>query len=208
MTYRAEVETVDLVVSALGRLAPPGDPFDVAEELVPDRPGLYAIFVDSGYGRRTLGLEEDDRVGPIYVGKAEKSLRSRDLRTHFETGRTGSSTVRRSLAALLREPLDLRAVPRNPEAPGYFSNFSLDAASDARLTDWMRGRLSLATWANPSSLPLRPVEIAILHELQPPLNLTDVLRPWPALKAARRAMAEEAAQFAAGVRPVELGKLQ
>ena len=195
VSYGAMVETMDLVVSAVGRLAPPGDPIDVAEDLVPNWPGLYAIFVDSGWGRRSLGLEMNDDVGPIYVGKAEKSLRSRDLRTHFETGHTGSSTVRRSLAALLRESLDLHAVPRNQDAPAYFANYSLEPASDARLTEWMRGRLTLATWANPTSLPLRPVEIAVLRTLRPPLNLTDVPKPWPHLKAARSIMAREAKEW-------------
>ncbi|MGW3547006.1 GIY-YIG nuclease family protein [Janibacter hoylei] len=54
---------------------------------------------------------------PLYIGKAERSLVSRDLQTHFTSGKTGQSSLRRSLAALLRVELDLTAQPRNPSRP-------------------------------------------------------------------------------------------
>jgi hypothetical protein len=69
-------------------------------------PGLYAIYGGQDIWLQLgLGDPPDDR--PLYVGKAEESLVSRDLKTHFGSGRTGSSTVRRSFAALLRGTLDL-----------------------------------------------------------------------------------------------------
>lgn len=43
------------------------------------------------------------RDGLLYVGKAERRLRGRDLWTLFNTGRTGRSTLRRTLAALLAD---------------------------------------------------------------------------------------------------------
>ena len=73
-----------------------------------------------------LGTPPDSR--PLYVGKAEDSLVARDLRQHFTDGRTGSSTLRRSIAALLHDSMGLRGIPRNPQKPGYFSNYGLSPA--------------------------------------------------------------------------------
>jgi GIY-YIG catalytic domain-containing protein len=91
----------------------------------PDKPGLFAVFGPS-HTWTQLGLNRGSGDPPLYVGKAEDSLVQRDLGTHFSTGKTGSSTLRRSLAALLRDALDLRAVPHDPEKPGYFANFGLE----------------------------------------------------------------------------------
>lgn len=99
----------------------------------------------------------------MYVGKAEESLASRDLKTHFATGKTGQSTVRRTFAALLREPLRLRAVPRNLANPDGRASCAVDADGDARLTTWMHQHLSLSFWAKPDGAALRPVEVAVLR---------------------------------------------
>ena len=103
---------------------------------VPPKPGLYAVYADPETWQE-LNLEIREGC-PLYVGKAEQSLQSRDIRTHFATGRTGSSTVRRSFAALLRDPLRLRGVPRNMARPERPANFGLAAEGDERLTAWMR----------------------------------------------------------------------
>ena len=83
-------------------------PLRRAADSVPDRPGLYAIYGDAQTWSE-LGLGEPPDMHPLYVGKAEASLVTRDLRTHFSDGPTGQSTVRRSFAALLREELSLEA---------------------------------------------------------------------------------------------------
>lgn len=171
-----------------------------AESVVPARSGLYAIY---GVGKTwvELGLGEPPDGRPLYVGKAEDSLVTRDLKTHFGDGRTGQSTVRRSFAALLRETLGLRGVPRNTAKPGYYSNFGLSPAHDAALTRWMRERVLLAVWPRPANcaFSLGEIEAALLVELQPPLNLQGVVTPWTAqVKAARAAMAAEARTWTSG----------
>lgn len=168
--------------------------FTVPEALkvVPDRPGLYAVYgADDGW--RQLGLEPDER--PLYVGKAEDSLVNRDLRTHFATGRTGQSTVRRSFAALLAGPLSLRGVPRNLARPDGSAHFGLEPDGDQRLTEWMREHLRLAVWPKPDGVVLADVETAVLARWQPPLNLMKVSHPWPALKEARARMAAQAREW-------------
>jgi hypothetical protein len=164
---------------------------------IPSQPGLYAIYGDAVvWASLGLGSPPDDR--PLYVGKSESSLADRDLRTHFGDGRTGSSTVRRSFAALLHDSLELRGIPRNPARPERFANYGLAPDDDARLTAWMRKSLRIAVWPTTAALALGAVEVAVLRRLQPPLNLKDVATPWaPMVKAARAEMAGEATRWAA-----------
>ena len=167
----------------------PGVPMHDAPTVVPDRPGLYAIHADAKVWRElTLGEPPDDR--PLYVGKAEDSLVSRDLRTHFGDGRTGSSTLRRSFAALLHRPLKLVPQPRNPANPERPANYGLPLAHDRRLTEWMRLNLRIAVWPSDGRAPLEQIEKRALAHWLPPLNLKDVQTPWTRdAKAARAAMA-------------------
>lgn len=108
----------------MGLLSGCGHEIGVAENHIPRAAGLYAVHADPET-RKVLGLAEREAGVPLYVGKSEYDLLARDLNTHFAVGRgtkstTGSSTVRRSLAALLREPLELRAVPRDKSKPNRF----------------------------------------------------------------------------------------
>lgn len=166
-----------------------------APEHVPDRPGLYAIFGDDTAWEQ-LGLSpQGDQL--LYVGKAEDSLVSRELRGHFainpaRRAQTGSSTVRRSFAALLHDVLGLRGMPRNPAKPGHFSNYGLSTAQDTLLTSWMHAHLALAVWPADGTVPLRNVESAVIARWTPPLNLAGNPRPAPGLSAARAVMAAEA----------------
>ncbi|MFJ5047675.1 GIY-YIG nuclease family protein [Streptomyces sp. NPDC088719] len=161
-----------------------------ALQKVPNEAGLYAVHGDApAFGDLAAGTAGR----PLYVGKAERSLVGRDLRTHFATGRTGSSTLRRTLSALLREPLGLRAVPRNLARPDGSANYSLESSGDERLTEWMHARLRLSVWVRPEGIALDEVETAVLHALRPPLNLVKTgSRGDLRVKRARAAMAAEA----------------
>jgi hypothetical protein len=192
----SELEAVrDQAREALDR----SGPLAGAESTVPGGPGLYAIYGEATTWNE-LGLGDPPDGRPLYVGKAEDSLVTRDLKTHFGDGRTGQSTVRRSFAALLHDTLGLSGIPRNTAKPGYFSNYGLSAAHDAALTQWMREHLHLAVWPKPvdCEFTLGQVEGALLLELQPPLNLQGVATPWTAqVKLGRAVMAKEAQAWAA-----------
>lgn len=177
---------------AVRALAGPGLRAEDAAVTVPASAGLYGFHGDeSVWLQLGLGSPPDDR--PLYVGKAEASLAARDVRTHFATGRTGSSTLRRSLAALLVAELDLVACPRNPARPGHFSNYGLEPDGDERLSRWMAENLRLAVWVSPPDVVLADVETEVLHLMVPPLNLSKVATQWkPMLSAARRRMAQAA----------------
>ncbi len=185
-------ELADTVKKALSTLTASSVAIRDASAHVPAAAGLYAIYGDHDVWRElALGEAPDSR--PLYVGKAENSLVARDLRTHFGTGRTGSSTLRRSFAALLADRLDLQAQHRNPDKPERPANYGLPAEDDARLTAWMQDNLRLAVWEKQGPPTLASIEQQILARLLPPLNLTGIRTPWTdTVKAARRAMADEA----------------
>lgn len=166
--------------------------FAPREAAFPSAPGLYAIHgVASVWIDLGLGHHQDSR--PLYVGKAEDSLASRDIRTHFSSGRTGSSTLRRSLAALLREHLELRACPRNRLKPDGSANYGLEEPSDNFLTEWMLDHLRLGVWIPASPCNLDEVETAVLLELYPPLNIAKIKTQWTKdLKRRRENLAAEA----------------
>lgn len=168
---------------------------------IPRKPGLYAVF-GTPIAWKELGLGRPPDARPLYVGKSESSLLARDINTHFGNGRTGQSTVRRSVAALLRGTLGLRGMPRNPVQPGYFANYGLSREDDEQLTSWMKRRLTLAVWAPARPVVLSPVETSLIQQWAPPLNLTDVATRWTArIKAARKVMADEARTWRPDPRP-------
>ena len=170
---------------------------------VPSRPGLYAIYGDE---RAWSDLELDPTPElPLYVGKAEHSLVARDISDHFATNpgtkpTTGRSTVRRSFAALLRDSLQLRAVPRNLAKPGYFAMYGLANGGDERLNDWMHSRLTIAVWPAPAVMQVRlkDVETAMIERFRPPINLDSNPGKLERLKRARADMAADAARWRPG----------
>lgn len=161
-------------------------------------PGLYAFYAADATWR-SLGLSTSPDERPLYVGKAENTFASRDLQGHFGMrprgvqSPTGSSTLRRSLAALLAPERGYRGMPRNPEKPGHYSNFGLSPADDEDLSAWMRRRLRLALWPHADVDELDQVETLVVTRLVPPLNLDKVVTPWMGqVKAARKVLAQQA----------------
>jgi len=68
-------------------LSAPRHRLDEGDPPLPDRAGLYALYGPFEIWRLLgLGDPPDDR--PLYVGKAEDSLVTRDLRTHFGAQRS------------------------------------------------------------------------------------------------------------------------
>lgn len=159
-------------------------------DAVPDEPGLYALH-GSAEAWTELGLGQAPAATALYVGRADEL---RDLRS----GRTGQSTVRQSFAALLRDHLELRGVPRNQTKPERFEIYALDEAADEKLTVWINAKVQLAVWAQPADCTnLGAVEIAVLKKWSPPLNLRDARSTWGArVSATRKAMANDARAWA------------
>lgn len=125
-------------------------------------------------------------------------MRGRDLRSHFGVDdakvRSGTSTLRRSLSALLAAELELRPVPRGTAAHDASKGFSLHPEDERRLSAWMQDRLGLTTWALPAALGIRlaEVESRVIRRWDPPLNIMHATTPRTALRAARAAMRSRA----------------
>jgi hypothetical protein len=196
---RADVQAlVDAVLAALS-----AEPMTIKAAMsggVTDDPGLYALYgAPAVWKRLGLGAPPDGR--PLYVGKAEDSLVSRDLNTHFATGETGRSSPRRSFAALLAREgaLELVAMPRrahDPE-PRKWDCYALEAAGDDELTKWMHSRLRIAVWPRIGDVKLATIEGQVMRRWRPPLNLIGVDTPWRRdVKDARAELVRASKQWA------------
>ncbi len=129
-----------------------------------ERPGLYSWWVDEP-GARDLssGLGLPLSAGLIYAGQAgatrwpsgrrsSNTLWSRLTRMHVR-GRAEFSTFRRTLAAVLREPLGLAQ------------------EDDPRLDEWIDEHLRVVPLPVDDADALTELEDDVLEELDPPLNL-------------------------------------
>jgi hypothetical protein len=190
-----------LVRRALSRLREKGTRVAAADPVRAAQPGLYAIHA-SATTWRDLGLGKPPDSRPLYVGKAETSLGLRDLKGHFgiaerkKQSPTGSSTVRRSLAALLAAADGYAGHPRNPDNPSHFANYGLSKADDERLSAWMARRLTISFWPHRDAPALDGLETAVLRVLTPPLNLDKIVTPWRGdVRAARKVLADQARGF-------------
>jgi hypothetical protein len=151
--------TVDLVKATLLEA-----PLSLAEAVsaLPGKPGIYAWWAEPTVLAPFAGTAnpEDPGVRLLYVGMANtgRSLRQRIGGDHLK--RSGSSTLRRTLAGLLLEVEGYRT--------RWVDRVVLVPEDERRLTAWMYAHLRL-TWVateNPSA-----VEVALITELAPPLNV-------------------------------------
>ena len=120
--------------------------------------------------RRNAG--NDRRI--IYIGKTESSQEKRDMKTHFTSGKTGSSTVRRSIGSILCEKENLKLIPRNDSdyKNNRFSHFKFDTPSEMRITTWMEKNLALSFYEYPKTKQeIEDLETEIINELVPILNI-------------------------------------
>ena len=136
-------------------------------------PGIYAFFY-IGNDFPLLG-DSVSKHQIIYIGKTESSQENRDSKTHFTTGKTGSSTVRKSIGSILCTQEDLKPIPRNDSdyAKGRFSHFKFDNASEIIITNWMENNMALAFYEYPKAKQeIENLETEIINELVPILNIS------------------------------------
>ncbi|WP_083449248.1 MULTISPECIES: GIY-YIG nuclease family protein [Actinoplanes] len=155
-----------------------GTPYalDVAVKRIGRGSGVYAWWAAPSVFPDLPGTPNPEvpSLRMLYLGRAT-SLRGRVLRNHLR--RSGSSTLRRTLAGLL-------------VSEGYRTTWTdrvvLVPADEDRLTAWMFANLRL-TWAQdaePAS-----VEATLVRRLHPPLNVSgvDPEHVRPAVVAAKEA---------------------
>lgn len=137
-----------------------------------DQPGIYAFFF---YGK-TFPLKgfECNSTSIIYIGKTLKSQKSRDADTHFKTGKTGSSTLRKTFGSLLYGQYKLNPIPRSQkdiDAKRY-AHFKFDVKSEKQLTKWMADNLGLSFYPYlKSGKEIDDLETLLIKKLVPVLNI-------------------------------------
>ncbi|WP_239675530.1 GIY-YIG nuclease family protein [Natronosporangium hydrolyticum] len=140
-----------------------GEPIglDVTAKRLSRGSGVYAFWADPSILPDLPGPPNKSvpSLRLLYLGKAT-SLRGRILRNHLR--RSGSSTLRRTLAGLL-------------VSEGYRTTWTdrvvLVAEDEARLTAWMSAHLRL-TWAEDAEPAT--IEAELVRRVHPPLNVHGV----------------------------------
>ena len=136
-------------------------PLGVAVKRLSRGSGVYAWWASSSVlpGLPGPTNDHDPSLRLLYLGRAT-SLRGRILRNHLR--RSGSSTLRRTLAGLL-------------VSEGYRTTWTdqvvLVPEDEARLTAWMYAHLRL-TWAEEPEPEI--VEADLVRRFHPPLNVHGV----------------------------------
>ncbi|MBB1512756.1 hypothetical protein H5399_09085 [Tessaracoccus sp. MC1627] len=169
--------TSDVVDQAVQGLYWQGLRYHALLESVPRRPGLYAIHLQPPEALDFFDWDVPCERRPLYVGKAERSLHHRDVTDHFSTGKTGWSTLRRSLAVILQHELSLEPVRRNDAQTVKPTHFGLANPGEEALSRWMHENLSMSWWVSPQNEDLGKVEQRVLALLDPPANLNKVPQP-------------------------------
>ena len=165
-----------------------------ADMTPPPGPGIYAIFVD---GIDSIGEVVANDDGLVYVGKAADGLASRLRRKHFKTGKTSSSTLRRAVGALLKNELDLVAIPRAPRRTTKdIQQYRFEADGEERLTNWMEQHLLVGHHAVDEDVAA--VEKAAIAFLKPPLNMTYWKNPQRAVLDTSRGVCRSEARLKQG----------
>jgi hypothetical protein len=135
------------------------------------KPGLYAFILSDKSNLKEFGKGRQ----VIYVGKAEDSLTKRDLKTHFVDKKTGRSTLRRSIGAILKTAFNFTAYTRNGTLKQVaIDNYRFDNESETRLTFWMKENLEIGYWEYDElaeNRELYDIEKDLIIKLRPTLDL-------------------------------------
>lgn len=143
----------------------------INETLLPDQQGIYAFMLNEAGDLGIFGSSGQI----IYVGLSEKSLNSRDSKTHNMSGQTGWSSLRRSLGAILKTQLNLTAIKRDKNPTKIRPDkYKFDEEGEQRLTQWMAENLKLGYWTIETPLALkvlRKEEELVILKTKPTLDL-------------------------------------
>jgi hypothetical protein len=131
-------------------------------------PGVYAFSI---VDPTALACIEIGPSGLLYVGMTESSL---EVRNHFGHKDSSFSSLRRTLGAILKQPLDLHAKVRGNGLSNQDKRcYHFGADGEEKLTAWMKKNLEYGYEAVAKNISAREREL--IRSLQPPLNLTE----WP-----------------------------
>jgi plasmid stability protein len=151
----------------------------------PDRPAVYGIFANEP---DCLPAVQFRRADFLYLGKSKKPIN----RGHFETGKTSSSTLRRTLGAILKQQLGIRAYARGRGLlDADFERYRFDEIGEEKLTNWMNANLQIGFSIVVDDID--ETESRLIRYCEPVLNLMRWSNPQAErIKALRKICAYEA----------------
>ena len=161
-----------------------------------DNPGIYAVGQNMDCFPFPIKESVVRKGDIIYIGKTEKSQRSRDAQTHFTNGKTGSSTLRRSLGAILLQELELTPIPRS-YTETKMRDYKFIRESEEKLTQWMINNLSLSFYEIlDGKKVIRELEKQVIITLSPVLNIqgNSILNPYAGMLKELRAKCKQIAK--------------
>lgn len=145
---------------------------------LPPKAGVYGILLNAS------SLPGLDCEGLVYIGKARNLAR----RGHFETDNTSRSTLRRTLGALLKRAIRLRAYARNPNDA---SHYRFNENGEKALTEWMNSNLHIGFSIVVDDID--EIEKRLIRYCEPALNLSHWMNPQSArIRDLRNKCSEEA----------------
>ena len=140
----------------------------VAHADLPNVSGCYVLVADPE-AMRELGFPGWLRPNGALRGEVGRQHCKRVSRTHLLRNRTGSSTLRRSIGALLRVRLDLQPQSLSPKRTEKdIQNYKFDSTGETRLTEWIATNLGVISVESPNP---KATEGNLITDLQPLLNL-------------------------------------
>ena len=168
ITTKGKTDSITKILSQLIDKQLPVKDVEIYSKL----PGIYALFfVGENFMLDTFKIPAN-RI--IYIGKTESSQQSRDANTHFKSGRTGSSTVRKSIGALLSQSEEIIPIIRSLKdiEKGRRSHYMFDDTSEEKVTQWMLDNLAVSFYEYPASKEeINSLETELITLLKPVLNI-------------------------------------
>jgi hypothetical protein len=138
-------------------------------ERLPVTPGVYGLFVQA-YDGSAENPSYIDEWELFYIGMTADGSGARD---HFAYSHSGLSSPRRSLGALLKDKLKLRAIPRGRgKSKNDFANYRLEPQGELALTRWMYEHVKVShVPVAEGKQQIHDIEKRLIALLKPPLNL-------------------------------------
>ncbi len=149
--------------------------------------GIYLIFHKNI--QEIIG-EDSNEYNIVYVGKT-KNFSQREYETHFNSGGSGFSTLRRTIGAVLKEEFKLKAIPRSAgDSETNWRNYKFNFDGEEKITKWMKENLLISVL---ETNDIDSVETKFIEFVKPIFNLTGWNNPYAKdIKAKRKICAEEA----------------
>ncbi len=138
---------------------------------LPSKQGIFAFFINGCEDLSIFGKQGQI----IYIGMSKKNLSESYFEKHLKAGKTGWSTLRRSIGAILKSKLNLTAQKRDLDSKKLRADkYKYDSIGEDKLTIWMKENLKMGYWITTESLSsedLNDKKEKVILKLRPTLDL-------------------------------------